>query len=128
VVVAAVVSACGEDDFENRPREPVAVELTGVIQADKVTLSPNRVGAGPILITISNQTAQAHSVILEGEGIRERIGAINPQDTGTLQKTLKPGAYELRAGSPVAAPKEIEPAELAIGPQRPDSNDRLLLP
>jgi hypothetical protein len=39
-----VLAACGEDDFENNPRPAVAVELTGVIQEDKVTVSPDEVG------------------------------------------------------------------------------------
>ena len=131
-VVALLLAGCGEDDFENEPRPPVAIELTGVIQEDKVTVSPNgkgeRLGGGPFLITISNQTDAAHTVTLEGERIRERTGPINPQDTATLQKTLPQGTYEVRAGSAQAVPREIAPAELVVGPPREDSNDELLLP
>lgn len=121
-------SGCGGDDFENKPRPPVPIELTGVIQPQKVTVSPNKVGAGPVLITISNQTEEAHTVTLEGDTIKERIGPVQPQDTATIQKTLARGQYEVRAGSDVAVPKEIAPAKLAITNQRRDSNDRLLLP
>ena len=127
-VCAMVVSACGEDDFENKPRPPVPIELTGVIQEDKVTISPRRLGAGPVLITVSNQTKDAHTITLEGETVRERVGPINPLDTATIQKTLDPGSYEVRAGSSVAVPNEIQPAVLEIGRKRKDSNDRLLLP
>lgn len=123
---------CGEKDFANRPRPPVPVELTGVIQEDKVTVSPNgergKLGAGPFLITISNQTKNSHTLTLEGESIRERVGPVNPLDTATIQKTLPPGEYEVRAGSKVAMEREILPAALQIGEQRPNSNDRLLLP
>ena len=119
---------CGDDDFKNEPRPPVPIELTGVIQEEKVTVSPDRVGAGPILITVSNQTKDVHTLTLEGEGVRERIPPINPLDTATIQKTLKPGIYEVRAGSSVAVEEEIRPAELVIGKKRKDSNDRLLLP
>ena len=104
------------------------VDLTGVIQQNKVTVSPNRVGAGPIIITISNQTKDAHTVTLEGERVKERVGPINPLDTATIQSTLVPGDYEVRAGSSVAVPKEIAPATLRIGRARPNSNNRLLLP
>jgi len=106
----------------------VPVDLTGVIQQNKVTVSPNRVGAGPIIITISNQTKDAHTVTLEGERVKEQVGPINPLDTATIQKTLVPGDYEVRAGSSVAVPKEIAPATLRIGRARPNSNNRLLLP
>ena len=104
------------------------VELTGVIQEDKVTVSPDKEGAGPILITVSNQTKEAHTLTLEGESVRERVGPINPLDTATIQKTLRPGAYEVRAGSSVAVAREIRPATLTIGKKRKDSNDELLLP
>jgi hypothetical protein len=126
--VAMSAAGCGEEDFENRPRPPVPVELTGVIQEDKVTVSPSRVGAGPILITISNQTEDAHTVTLEGETIRERVGPVNPLDTATIQKTLKQGSYEVLAGSERAVAREIDPAELTIGKPRKSSSDELLLP
>jgi hypothetical protein len=86
------------------------------------------VGAGPVLITVSNQTKDAHTLTLEGQSVRERVGPINPLDTATIQKTLKPGTYEVRAGSSVAVAREIKPASLVIGKQRKDSNDQLLQP
>ena len=123
------LSGCGGGDFKNEKRPPVPFELTGVIQPDKVTVSPNKVGAGPILITIANETDEAHTVTLEGEDVKVRIPSpVNPQDTVTIQKTLRPGTYEVRAGSAVAVPKEIRPATLKVGRERSDSNNRLLLP
>jgi hypothetical protein len=126
--VAVLVSGCGEDDFENERRPSVPIELTGVIQDRGVTISPSKEGAGPFVITISNQTDDAHTVTLEGTSIEETVGPIQPQDTGTIQKTLPTGKYEVRAGSEVAVEKEIPPAELDIGPDRDPSNDQLLLP
>ena len=123
-----LVGGCGSQDFKNKPRPPVPIELTGVIQEKKVTVSPNKVGAGPILITVSNQTKDAHTLTLEGESVRERVGPINPLDTATIQKTLRPGTYEVRAGSSVAVAHEIKPATLVIGKQRKDSNNQLLTP
>jgi hypothetical protein len=113
---------------KTRAARAAALLTAGTLQDDEVTVSPKKVGAGPILITISNQTEDAHTVTLEGERVKERVGPLNPQDTATIQKTLRPGTYEVRAGSAVALPKEIAPAELIIGKPRPDSNDRLLLP
>jgi hypothetical protein len=99
-----------------------------VIQENKVTVSPNKVGAGPILITVSNQTKDAHTLTLEGDSVRERVGPINPLDTATIQKTLRPGTYDVRAGSSVAVAHEIKPATLVIGKARKDSNNQLLTP
>src|SRR6476661_1679123 len=125
-------AGCGEDndDFAADPRPPVAVELSGVIHDDGVTLSPSREGAGPVLITFANQTDRAHTITVEGEDIIERTAPIQPQDTATIKKTLLPGTYEIRAGSSRAVDidDQIRPATLTIGPERTSSNDDLLLP
>ena len=131
--VVAFVSGCGDDDFERTDRPPPALQLTGVIQSQRVTVSPDKVGAGPVSLTISNQTDDAHTVTLAGEAqggsrIEERVGPIAPLDTATIQKTLPQGSYEVRAGSEVATPREIRPAELTVGAQRASGNDQLLLP
>jgi hypothetical protein len=124
----AVVAGCGEEDFANNPRPPVPVELTGVVQDDAVTISPARIGAGPVLITISNQTQRDTTITLEGSTTRTRVGPVPPLDTATIQRTLDPGLYEVRAGSDVALPEEIRPAELEIGRERRSSSNDLLLP
>ena len=126
--VALGATACGDDDFKNEPRAAVPIELSGVIKPSRLIVSPDGVGAGPVRITISNQTDQAHTVILGGGAVEERVGPVYPQDTATIQKTLERGRYELRAESEEATTPRITPAELTIGPRRPESNDRLLLP
>jgi hypothetical protein len=126
--VGALVAGCGGSDFKNNPRPPVPLELTGVIQEAKVTVAPNRIGAGPVLITLSNQTHDAHTITLEGGSVRERVGPDNPLVTATIQKTLRPGTYEVRAGSDVSVPREIQPAVIVVGRQRPNSSNKLLLP
>lgn len=127
-MVAALIAGCGEDDFKNEARAPVRLALTGVIQDDKVTVSPAKIGAGPVEITISNQTDTVRTVTLEGESITERQGPVQPGGTTTIQKTLEPGSYQVRAGSKKAVRKEIQPAVLTIGKERANSNNDLLLP
>lgn len=126
-----VFAGCGEDDFENEPRPPTPVQLTGVITDEKVTISPNKLGAGPVVITVSNQTEQPHTITLESSGggtIREQSSPINPLDTATIQRTLEPGEYTVKAGSEEAVKREIQPATLKIGPDRKSGSDELLLP
>jgi predicted component of type VI protein secretion system len=127
-LLAAVIAGCGDDDFKNEARAPIRVALTGVIQDDAVTVSPSKVGAGPVEITISNQTDAAHSITLEGDSITEREGPVAPGDTATIQKTLEPGSYQVKAGSTKAVVEEIRPAVLRIGKERQNSNNDLLLP
>lgn len=126
------LAACGEDDFENEPRPAVPKQLTGVITAQKLTVSPSTLGAGPVVITVSNQDDAAHTVTLEsadGDGtIREQVGPINPLDTATLQRTLTTGSYTVSAGSEAAVEREIKPATLTIGKDRKSGSDELLLP
>lgn len=126
--VAVVAAGCGGEDFKNNPRPAVAVDLTGVIQQNKVTVSPNKVGAGPVTITISNQTHDAHTITLTGESINEQVGPVNPLDTATLQKTLQEGSYEVKAGSSHAVAHEIKPAHLTIGKKRKSSSNEVLQP
>ena len=127
-LLAVLIGGCGGEDFKNEARAPIREALTGVIQDDAVTVSPSKLGAGPVEITISNQTDAAHSITLEGDSVVEREGPVAPGDTATIQKTLEPGSYEVKAGSSKAVVKEIRPAVLRIGKERPNSNNDLLLP
>lgn len=131
LAAAATVAGCGgDDDFENRPRPPVPLQLTGVITEREVTVSPDEVGAGPVVITVSNQTDESRTLTLEGgpRNIQERVGPINPLDTATIQKTLERGTYAVKAGSEKAVTREVAAAELKIGAPRKSASDRVLLP
>lgn len=122
------VAACGTDDFENEPRPPVAIQLTGVIAADEVTVSPDRFGAGPAVLTISNQAPDAQTVTLSGPALRERVGPINPQGTATIQATLRPGRYTVSVGSTAESRSRRRAARLAVGRERMSASGELLLP
>lgn len=125
-LAATALAACGADDFENDPRPPVPIQLTGVITEEEVTVSPRRLGAGPVVITISNQDDRSHRLRLEGEGVEETVGPINPLDTAVLQQSLEPGEYKVSAESNGAG--GIAPATLVIGRQRDSASDELQLP
>lgn len=130
LIVAALALAsggCGED-FQNEPRAPVPIELTAVVQPGGVTVSPDRVGAGPIVITISNQTDDSQNVTLAGDSVQEDVGPINPRDTATIQKTVAQGAYTVGATSEDGRQRAVRAAKLDVGPPRAESNDRILLP
>ncbi len=128
LVAVAALAGCGNEDFKNDPRAPVPIELTGVIQPDRVTVSPRNVGAGPVLITISNQTDDSHSVTLSGGSVQQRVASVAPSNTTTIRRTLAPGTYEVTAGEAAAVTKEIEPARLTVGKERASSSSDLALP
>lgn len=129
LVGALVVAGCGSGDkFKNEARPPAPVQLTGVVTAKEVTISPKRVGGGPVILIVSNQTDMAHTITLEGGGSTDTVGPIPPLDTGQLQQTLKPGTYTVKAGSKQATTREIKPGTLTVGPDRASSSNELLLP
>ncbi len=129
VAGALLVGGCGAgNDFKNTPRPPTPVQLTGVVTDKGVTVSPNRVGGGPVILIVSNQTQQAHTITLDGAGTTDTVGPVQPLDTAKLQQTLKPDTYRVKAGSPAAATREIRPGTLTVGPARASSSGQLLLP
>lgn len=152
---ALVAGGCGgDDDFKNEPRPAVPLQLTGVITEERLTVSPRVVAPGPIVLIVSNQTDDAHTVRLQGPEVDERIGPVNPGDTGTLQATFGDTSgsenYSVRAnpagGGAVNPEDVIRPATITIrakpedvceelakqkraDPQcRGSSSDELLLP
>ena len=128
VIMATGLAACGEDDFKNEPREPVAVNLTGVVQSDRVTVSPAKVGGGPVVITIANQTDDPHEIFLRGGSVNASVGPVAPTAAGTIRRTLESGDYEVSVGTEAAVPREIKPAKLTVGADRKSGSDALQLP
>lgn len=128
-----LVAGCGGGShFKNESRPPVPVQLTGVINDRAVQVSPRKVGAGPVVITVSNQTNSPHTLTLEGPagggGTTDTIAPVNPMGTGKLQQTLKPGSYTLKAGSEQATPEQIAPGRVTVTRERQSSSSDLLLP
>jgi hypothetical protein len=124
----AVAGCGGGSHFKNETRPPVPVQLTGVVTDKAVQISPSRVGAGPVIITVSNQTTGSHTLTLEGNGTTDMVGPINPMGTGKLQQDLKPGSYTIKAGSQQATAREIAPGTVTVTRQRQSSSNDLLLP
>lgn len=118
-----LVSACGEDDFENEPRPPTPIALTAAIDSESVNIAPNEFGAGIVDITISNQTDEPTRLILEGP-TSTASRELTPGGTGTLKTTLEEGVYEVAANDG----EGIRPARLEVGPERPTSQNELLKP
>jgi hypothetical protein len=130
-VAALPAAGCGGgSDFKDKPRPPVSVELSGVINNTSVSVEPTHLGAGPVTLVIANLSSQSHTVTLEGgpDNTSEQVGPINPQDTATIQENLRPGTYTVKAGSERATVREIAPATIEVGAKRKSSSDRVLLP
>jgi hypothetical protein len=126
----ALIAGCGSGShFKNAPRPPVPLELTGVIADRGVSVQPKHFGAGPIVLVISNQTQQTHTVTLEGgpTNLSEQVGPVHPLDTARIQETLRPGQYTVHVSSTDAL-ADIPAATLDVGPERQSSSGTVLLP
>jgi hypothetical protein len=115
------LAACGEEDFPNDPRPPAPISVTARIGDSGVSVGPQDVGAGIANITISNQTADPASLVLEGP-TDESSDEIVAGGTGSVKVTLQEGEYEVSTGDGTGATK------LTVGPERESSQNELLLP
>ena len=128
-VALAGVAGCGEgSSYKNDPRPPKTLVISAAILPDKVSVSPTSFGAGPISLTIANQTnaSQRISIVREINGQKqssEQTGPINPHDTATLKASVDEGDYEI-----VVEGQGISPARIEVGPQRESAQNELLQP
>ncbi len=120
----------GDDDFVNAPRPPAEITLSATIAPTGITVSPARVGAGPIELLVSNQTRTSQRLTLQtetladgGRELRQSTGPINPGDTASLKATLHSGTYSVLVDGDA-----IDPARIDVGAARASAQDRLLQP
>jgi hypothetical protein len=120
--VALAISACGEEDFKNNPRPPSPIELSALISDNAVRVSPlNDVGAGPVTVTISNQTDDPARLVFDGP-TDESSNPVVAGGTGSMKFNLAEGEYKISTGD--EGPTE----QFSVGPERESSQNELLLP
>jgi len=126
-----VVAGCGGDDtpYANEARAPAPINVSVAISDERVLVSPDSFGAGPISLVVSNQTDAPQKLTLESDdttsdpGLTQSTGAINPRGTATLKVDVDEGAYALSVDG-----DGVRPATVEIGPDRPSSENDLLQP
>lgn len=130
VAVALLGAAgCGNDkSYKNDPRPPKTIVISAAILPDKVSVAPTKFGAGPISLTVANETdaSQRISIVRRVNGqsqANEQTGPINPHDTATLKADFDQGDYEIRAEG-----DGIAPAKIRVGTERASAQNELLQP
>jgi hypothetical protein len=113
----------GEDDFENEARAAAPVDLTASVSDKRVDVSPGKVGAGLVNITIANQASDPVRFTLVGPS-DAASNEIPPAAVSNLKVELEEGDYEVSAGED----SKIRSDELTVGPARGTSQNELLLP
>jgi len=130
-VLALTAAGCGGDDgFANRERAPTPITLSVSITARDITVSPSRIGAGPVELIASNLTSTSQQITLRSEmlsagtaPLQQRSGPINPGDTASLTADLVQGAYRVTTGT-----GRTPPATIRVGPERSGASAQLLQP
>jgi hypothetical protein len=132
-VLVAALAGCGEDeaaDYQNKPRPPAPINVTAAIDNERVRVSPGRVGSGPVVFIISNQSTAPQRVTFETDeiggssgGIRRSTAEIAARSTGQLKVDPPEGTYQLSASS-----GSIRPAAVEVGARRESAQNELLQP
>ncbi|MCW2989837.1 MAG: hypothetical protein JWM73_431 [Solirubrobacterales bacterium] len=123
------LTGCGSGaSYKNDPRPAKTLVIAAAILPDKVSVSPAHFGAGPISLTVANETdaSQRISIVRTVNGqaqANEQTGPINPHDTATLKADVDEGEYEIRVeGQSIAA------AKVTVVAARKSAQNELLQP
>ena len=129
-LVTVVVGCGGGEERVNEPRPAPLVNLTAAVQDDVIRVSPSSVGAGQIVLVISNQSDQPQRVTFRTDelgGARGGRTASSPmipaKSTGRLTIDAREGRYSVSV-----ADDDIRAAPVFVGPPRESGQDRVLLP
>ncbi len=122
LVAVLAVAGCGRNDFKNDPSPPVPAEVSVKIAPDGVVVSPREFGAGLVNFTAANLTNQTGSFAIHGP-VDADSGEFGPGDTQTLKVQVKSGSYEASTDG-----ISVRPFSFTVGPERPSSQNQLLLP
>src|SRR6185295_11270873 len=92
VALSLIAGGCGGDDqAHSQQRPPVPINVSVQIGPKRVTASPDKFGAGPVTLLITNQSGASQTLTIDGPRLQRSIGPIPPQDTATVKVTLQPG-------------------------------------
>ena len=125
LLAAMLGSGCGSGkERVSNHRPPSTINVAVEIGDVRVSVSPRRIGAGPIQVLASNQSTASHRLTIDGPAVKQTVGPINPDDTATFKVTLNPGQYTVSADDSTS----VTPGRLQVGPKRPSAQNQLLLP
>lgn len=126
------VAGCGSsgDSYDNADRPPATRSISIALTSNGVSVSPSRIGGGPTLLLIANESGRSRELTLTPRGggrscveADTSSGPINPEGTARLQLSLVEGACVVGVTGDALAP-----ARLTVGPQRESAQQDLLQP
>ena len=122
--LTVLLAGCsGEDGGDSRA--PAPTRITASISADRILVTPERFGPGPVSLVVKNLTQRSQQVMLRADGaaLRQLSAPINPRDTATLLADMDLGRYTVG----VAADR-IMPAKLLVAGRQAEARKERLQP
>jgi hypothetical protein len=120
----AVYGCGGNEERTSNLRPPTPINVSVVVGDNKITASPSKFGAGPIVLIASNQSTASHTLTIEGPRVKQSVGPISPRDTATLKVSVATGEHTLTTDGS----ETIQPAQLNVGAKRPSAQNKLQQP
>lgn len=122
-----VLAGCGSTKhYANNPRPAELLNLTAAIADGRVVVSPNKIGAGPVNVTVANETGASQQISIttaDGTGKLLQTGPINPGTTASVKADIQPGTYSVSTQD-----STIRGATISVGAQRSSTQNVLLEP
>jgi hypothetical protein len=141
VGASLIVAGCGGGGGASptEPRPPTPVNLTVYVNDSHISVSPSRVGAGPVVFIVTNQASKAEELAISKSGSGQNTNPIastapiNPQGTTQVSVNFRPGDYTIttaRRGNDAQRSKQpsIRSALIHIGRERQSGENALLQP
>lgn len=133
---AAAVAGCGSssDSRTSELRPPAPRLVSAAVTDEKILVSPSEIGGGPVTLAVTNQSQARRRVTFASNTPAGTAGA---PDAGDGQSaSLGPGVSamlkaNLEAGSSWSVSvddESVAPVILSVGPERPSSQNDLMLP
>jgi hypothetical protein len=130
LALLSVAGCGGGGDYANKPRPPAPINVTAAITNSRVNVSPERFGAGPIVLIISNQSSTAQKVTFQTDelggtqpGNKFDTTPINPRGTATLKVDVREGDWKLSTGDGA-----VRAAAVSVSHERKSAQGDLLQP
>ena len=121
-LAAVAVAGCGASSNPNDPRPPAQLEVSASVNPEKVQISPDKFGAGVVNFTVANLSGSPITFSVDGPK-KASTAQIQPGAPDYLKMNLSEGTYRATVGN-----SRIKPATIKVGPERPSSQNQLLLP
>jgi hypothetical protein len=130
-MVIMIAGCGGTDSYDNAERPPAPLNVSVSLTRDRIAISPPRIGAGPVVLLVSNQTGKSRDLTLtppdggSSSCVKRDVssGPINPEGNARVQVSLVEGDCEIGVQDGA-----LPPTQLTVGPNRPTAQQTLLQP